>query len=171
MTTGIDRLSADLADIIAADSAAQLGGAQSMCGSPIEALFFVALRQALQHHPKYLGLRVLALPDPAPIVLDSGGDVFLGLQHRVLDWPVDFVVYAKPLITDAIAIQRLAIECDDHAFHGRMKEQAARDRSRDRALQAAGFTVMRFTGTEIFRNPLGCACEVLEWCLSHVEGI
>lgn len=52
------------------------------------------------------------------------------------------------------------VECDGHDFHERTKEQAIRDRARDRAFQAAGIPVFRFTGSEIYNNPFACAREV-----------
>lgn len=59
--------------------------------------------------------------------------------------------------------RKLVIECDGHDFHERTKEQAARDRSRDRALSNQGYDVFRFTGSEIWRDPWGCADQVYEW--------
>lgn len=63
------------------------------------------------------------------------------------------------------------VECDGHDFHERTKGQAARDRSRDRALQGFGATVLRFTGSEIVSDPRGCAGEVgaqvREWVVSY----
>lgn len=56
----------------------------------------------------------------------------------------------------------LAIECDGHDYHERTKEQAARDKSRDRALVAAGFSVLRFTGSEIWHRPDQCVDEICE---------
>lgn len=53
--------------------------------------------------------------------------------------------------------KRLAIECDGHEFHEKTKEQAAHDKARDRALVAAGWPVMRFTGSEIHADPFACA--------------
>lgn len=53
------------------------------------------------------------------------------------------------------------IECDGHAFHERTPEQAARDKRRDRWLTRTG-VVLRFTGSEINRDPTGCAAEVLD---------
>lgn len=55
----------------------------------------------------------------------------------------------------------LALECDGHDFHERTKEQAARDRSRDRFLQSKDIPILRFTGSEIHRNPIDCALEAL----------
>lgn len=54
----------------------------------------------------------------------------------------------------------MIIECDGHDFHERTKRQAARDRRRDRAFQAAGLPILRFTGSEIYADPCECAREV-----------
>jgi very-short-patch-repair endonuclease len=56
---------------------------------------------------------------------------------------------------------RVVVECDGHDFHERTKEQAAHDRQRDRWMQSQGWTVMRFTGSEIFKSPRRCAIEVI----------
>lgn len=61
--------------------------------------------------------------------------------------------------------RRLVIECDGHDFHERTKEQAARDRSRDRSLNNDGYDVFRFTGSEIWRDPWGCADQIYEWAV------
>ena len=61
----------------------------------------------------------------------------------------------------------LVVECDGHEFHERTKEQAARDRGRDRWMAANNIRVLRFTGSEIWRNPHKCADEIVE----HVFGI
>lgn len=67
---------------------------------------------------------------------------------------VDFVLRAK----DHSA--RLAIEVDGHEFHEKTKEQAARDKSRDRKLVRLGFHVLRFSGSEVFASPVGCWKEI-----------
>jgi len=55
-----------------------------------------------------------------------------------------------------------AIECDGHEFHERSKAQAARDRKRDRDLQGRGYSVLRFTGSELWADPHACAREVFK---------
>ena len=45
------------------------------------------------------------------------------------------------------------VECDGHDFHERTKQQAANDRSRDRDLISNGYTVLRYTGSELYRSP------------------
>lgn len=53
----------------------------------------------------------------------------------------------------------IVIELDGHDFHERTKEQASRDKARDRWMAANGFEVLRFTGSEVWRNPFKCAAE------------
>jgi very-short-patch-repair endonuclease len=63
----------------------------------------------------------------------------------------------------------VVLEADGHDFHERTKEQAARDRSRDRAMTAAGITVLRFTGSEIWRDPMRCASEAYQVATKKLE--
>lgn len=71
-------------------------------------------------------------------------------QHPVNRYRLDFAIVDK----------LIAIEVDGHDFHERTKEQAQRDKKRDRDLQALGWRVMRFTGSEVFRDAAACAREV-----------
>jgi very-short-patch-repair endonuclease len=95
--------------------------------------------------------------------------LFIWRQVPVIDWPVDFLIGVT--IPGETKIKWLVIECDGHDYHERTKEQAARDRSRDRALQSRGYTMFRFTGSEIFRDPVRCAEQVLRWANSTTEAL
>ena len=53
----------------------------------------------------------------------------------------------------------IVVELDGHAFHERTKEQASRDKARDRSLVARGWSVLRFTGSEIYADPKCCILE------------
>lgn len=55
---------------------------------------------------------------------------------------------------------RLAIECDGHDFHEKTKDQARRDKRRDRWFQTHGITVLRFAGSEIWESPASCVDQV-----------
>jgi very-short-patch-repair endonuclease len=92
------------------------------------------------------------------------------LQAPIKKYRADFLVVAKP--ARAKVWRKLVVECDGHDFHERTKEQASRDRSRDRAMQDAGYTVFRFTGSEIQRDPAACARQVIQWTyrLSEADG-
>lgn len=78
-------------------------------------------------------------------------------QAPVLTYRADFLVESSRV--------RIVVECDGHDFHERTKAQASHDRRRDRRMQAAGFVVMRFTGSDIHRDVERCASEVWE-CLA-----
>ena len=56
---------------------------------------------------------------------------------------------------------RLIIECDGHDFHEKTKEQAKRDKERDREFQKLGYRVFHYTGSEVWNDTYKCAVEVL----------
>ena len=63
---------------------------------------------------------------------------------------------------DVLIADKLVIELDGHDFHEKTKEQAKRDKGRDRTLLAQGYTTIRFTGSEVWADPFSCACETLD---------
>lgn len=91
--------------------------------------------------------------------LDDPFDSPLTIQPQAQIGPfrVDFLL---TWVDDSCAV-RLVVECDGHDFHDRTKEQASRDRERDRMLLAAGFPVIRFTGSELHRGADSCAQDTL----------
>ena len=125
--------------------------------SPIEKLFLLGLMPRIMYSPYTRFLRQsFRFNDPWPEKLRDGA-IHLFTQCKIIGtWPVDFVV----AIRLGEAEIKIVIECDGHDFHERTKEQAARDRSRDRELQRLGFKIMRFTGAEIWRDPWACVGEV-----------
>jgi very-short-patch-repair endonuclease len=83
-------------------------------------------------------------------------------QARIGSRRVDFLVTGRDYRTDD-KWRVLLVECDGHNFHERTKEQAAKDRSKDRAATLAGYDCFRFTGSEIWRDPWGCAEQITDW--------
>lgn len=82
-------------------------------------------------------------------------DRLLVPQYQVDKKRIDFLFRDPPI--------QIFIECDGHDFHERTKEQAARDRQRDRQLQQTGRHVLRFTGSEIYADPVMCAAQVFDF--------
>lgn len=64
---------------------------------------------------------------------------------------------------------RAVVEADGHDYHERTKEQAARDKKRDRLMIADGLYVLRFTGSEIWKDPISCAKEVYNFVANKAE--
>lgn len=79
-------------------------------------------------------------------------------QFPIAEYRVDFCLLFCG--DDADVAFHLVVECDGHEWHERTPRQAGRDKARDRAIQAAGFQVLRFTGSEIWADALKCASEV-----------
>lgn len=78
-------------------------------------------------------------------------------QCQIGPYRVDFVLG----IPTANGPVEAVIECDGHDFHERTKDQAKRDKGRDRYLEGLGFKVLRFTGSEIWADPMVCSQQVL----------
>lgn len=77
-------------------------------------------------------------------------------QASIGRYAVDFLVW----FANGDEVAGVAIECDGHAFHEKTKEQAAADKRRDREILGAGFPVVRFTGSEIYKDAAGCVEQV-----------
>lgn len=126
------------------------------CESPIEAMFAVALFAARDGDGPFLRRVDPAAGDkPSPIARGRAGALYLQypliLDGRAVR--LDFAV--------VLGKKRLAIETDGHDFHERTKQQAASDKSRDRLLTAAGWKLLRFTGSEVYADAAKCAGETL----------
>lgn len=88
-------------------------------------------------------------------------DLVLAPQYPAFGYRFDFAFGGILL-----GAQRILIECDGHDFHERTKEQAARDRAKDRIAQINGATILRFTGSEIHRDPSECCLQIVQAALS-----
>lgn len=70
--------------------------------------------------------------------------IHAAVQLVIGSYRVDFAFFAPN--------ERLVVELDGHDFHERTREQARRDKRRDRDLVAGGWKVLRYTGSEIYSN-------------------
>lgn len=119
------------------------------CESPIERRF----GEAFMLHTALLEGRPMGKQweryEPRP-------QIILEPQYKIDKYRVDFLIfYAGSPARSA----GLVVECDGHDFHEKTREQAARDKARDRLLAQRFGMVARFTGSEIFNKPFDCAEE------------
>lgn len=70
-------------------------------------------------------------------------------QHSIADYRTDFALVEK----------KIAIEIDGHEYH-KTRGQRTNDANRERDLQLMGWQVIRFTGTEIYRDTSSCVKQV-----------
>jgi very-short-patch-repair endonuclease len=96
-------------------------------------------------------------------------DYFLRIepQAQLGDYRVDFLLTLEGTFQPSgerarNGTKRMVVECDGHDFHERTREQAKRDRERDRQLQSFGFLVYRFTGREIWEDVFACAKQAVD---------
>lgn len=135
------------------------------CESPIEELMALAM-WFRGTWTNLLGTEITSLEQAMEQSKELRGAV-LATQVTVGSYRVDLLALWHH--GDDEPVSAYAIECDGHDFHEKTKEQAARDKSRDRAITAIGVKVLRFTGSEIWRSADECAGQVLrcmhmDWC-------
>lgn len=99
------------------------------------------------------------------LINEPAADSVMASQVVWMQYTVDFAFITRRPPKGYAAI---IVECDGHDFHEKTKEQARKDKSRDRQFQKNGFLVLRFTGSEIWKSPETCLCDVLE-CLHTVR--
>lgn len=142
--------------------------AHALGDTEIERLFYTALRAVVvAGAPNIIGMhpaKNMAHLDQMMAGAENEFHLLVLPQAQIGGWRADFLICATNDSGDRKPAWRKAIvECDGHDFHERTKEQAAKDRSRDREAQMQGYHILRFTGSELWRDPWGCAEKVCEW--------
>jgi very-short-patch-repair endonuclease len=69
----------------------------------------------------------------------------------------------------AIPDAKIAVELDGHDFHEKTKEQVTYRNMRDRDLQAAGWTVLHFSGSELLKGALGVVVSVYHLAVERIK--
>lgn len=130
-------------------------GCLDLCESPIERKLLIPML-----FWDYFRVKVIS-PTPYGSTytdrLDWRSTVFIEPQAKIGRHRVDFLIAPTTGEQDG---KRLVIECDGHDYHERTKEQARKDRSRDRELTGLGYLVFRYTGSEIHADPRRCAGDI-----------
>ena len=126
---------------------------------------------------------ISSLPGVTPIDCGSKGQAMHALNNVIrLESPIEHILvskmyehfYSTSPIASGLLTQfpigkfrtdfawpacSLAVELDGHDFH-KTKEQRTYDAQRDRFFMAEGWKTVRFTGSEVFRNPLQALMEI-----------
>ena len=142
------------------------------CESPAERLFLVEAVRVMDAQPMIFPFQnadenhFAAFPRWGPglerFIVRIHPQKRLEVQHRNLlretkNYRADFMVTLErqedqQVLQNAVHA-RVVVEIDGHDYHERTKEQAKRDRLRDRMLTQAGYVVFRYTGSEIYNDP------------------
>jgi very-short-patch-repair endonuclease len=142
--------------------------ASEKCESPIERILVAEFVRPWTGQAFDMRCDVLAPPSGSIEYVEAPPleGVYLWPQIKIGQYRVDFVagVY-RPGKPTSYAI----VECDGHDFHEKTKEQAQRDKARDRYLAAQGYRVLRYTGSEIYRNPTIIWDEIIKILLGFCD--
>ena len=143
-----------------------LSGLINICESPLEQLLFLEFADIFEANPRGAKedrhLRgIIIFPN-----VDRFG-VAIRQQHVIStkrkDYRADFLVTVEDWNWQAGRHEQLikiVVEVDGHDYHERTKEQAEYDKSRDRSITAEGYTILRFTGREVYRDVTAVASEI-----------
>lgn len=164
---GFSLLAMQIADHLASEWEWMSEEKQMVGDTKIEQLFFAALTKRCEIAAvEYSDL--LLVYDQEHLT-KSQNEAHNAMLPRLIAWPqaqidnrrVDFLFSSYHYSESKW--RYLLVECDGHDFHERTKEQASRDKSKDRTAVLAGYDCFRFTGSEIWRDPWGCAKQVTDW--------
>lgn len=86
-------------------------------------------------------------------------------QVNIGKYRVDFVALYRGSFSDKE--KKVIIECDSQQFHDRSERERSYEKQRDRFLQTQGYTVYRFTGSEIIKDSFRCAAEVISFITGY----
>ena len=123
----------------------ELGLLQSLieCESPVEQLFALALEN--------MGLTSILINNPDIDVLGVENQKVIVIDDK--KYRVDFCIPVQYKKGKSNKFKQFVVEIDGHEFHQKTKKQVESDNERTRALQIAGYEVVRFSGTEIYHKP------------------
>jgi very-short-patch-repair endonuclease len=129
--------------------------------SPIEKVFLAVFL----HHRDCRVHEIGIVNDSCPRTIRNGDrvawDGCLASEVPIGPYRCDFVLqmFANPDWPPWLTVD---IECDGHNFHEKTKKQAKHDKERDRWMQINNIVVLRFTGSEIWNDPIACASQLFD---------
>lgn len=159
------KIAADLQHVFARRCCWLYSELEHLCESPIEAALGVSLITGFRCSAAGINENVLRVCRQNELSFSDPFGFFLMPQFIWNDYRIDWVLGIKALKKQPY----IFIECDGHEFHERTKEQAQRDRERDREIIAAGIPILRFTGSEIYRRSSDCALEIMELAIKQIK--
>lgn len=124
------------------------------CESPIESLLFWELHLRWTLMPAF-GCGLFASGSKIErVIVDLECQKTLTVTQSPSQQGAEFRIDFFLSITnnDTGDMHYVCVEVDGHNFHEKTKEQAQRDKLKDRLLQRVGYQVLRYTGSEVYKN-------------------
>ena len=122
------------------------------CESPIEQALALAFIHSGIHYFTHFTDRKIELVITKQATLNACGN-----KYRT-----DFLISVFYKTRKGNILKMFAIECDGHDYHEKTKKQVAYNNQRERDLKAAGYEVVRFSGSEIYKDARGCVQDLMK---------
>lgn len=117
------------------------------CESPIEKIFFVALINV------FISYDLILYVDNQTLI-----------ESNEKKYYADFTIEHDELCNRYLKKDfKLVIECDGYEFHQKTKEQVDNDNQREYDIKMSGWEIIRFSGRELYNNPIECAKKVIRY--------
>jgi very-short-patch-repair endonuclease len=120
--------------------------------SPIEQLFYIAYLHIQSVNSDY---ERIFLSYSKPVRGESGKKYYPDFHFKTVE-------------VDGLA---LVIELDGHDFHEKTKEQVRKDKERERDMTKAGYTILRYSGSEVYANPIASALEAVKEYKKRLDAV
>lgn len=120
----------------------------SCCESDLERLFLIL---AAFKWRAFTNFSYAGEPPPGQPQVGNTFVIDFEQQVKIARYRCDFLLTVR--FNDGQKNRRVAVECDGHSFHDRTAEQASRDRRRDRRLIAEGVPTLRYTFSDLTKEP------------------
>ena len=124
------------------------------CESPIEqvmALNLLTFKVIVEKvHRSMDWLEIIDIANQVPIKVDDK------------TYRVDFLLKVAINVNNKKFYKNYIIECDGHDYHEKTKAQVTHGNRKERNLRTAGYDVVRFSGSEIFKKGMECVTDVIK---------
>jgi very-short-patch-repair endonuclease len=148
------------------DEMQRLADLVAICESPLEQVLFVELAEVFHAAPagtpEDRHLRgFIAFPNVDRFSVAIRQQQSISTRKR--NYRADFLVTLEDWNWELgrhEQLVKIAVEVDGHDFHEKTKQQAQYDKFRDRAMVAEGYKVLRFTGSEVYRDSEDVVTEI-----------
>lgn len=127
------------------------------CESPIEKILFVALDVVTYLRSCEFGKYIVNITPQEEIKDDKK-------KYRV-----DFYICIEKFFNGYEKLCKIVVECDGYDYHQKNKKQVKHDNEREMRLKLLGYDVLRFSGTQIYENPMKCANDIIDYALTKIS--
>lgn len=128
------------------------------CESPIEQMLSIELKNLHLENSIYFNPNLEIVGFEKQCEIECGEN-----KYRV-----DFLI---PVIFYKNIYRCYIVECDGYEFHQKTKEQVENDYIRQRNIEMKGYRIIKFTGSEVFKDANNCVTEILKYIQKDYERV